>query len=47
LRKGLRLRGIRRVFGPKRSVLTGDWRRLQYEELYELYSSPNLMRVIK
>jgi hypothetical protein len=39
-------RVLRRIFGPKRDELTGEWRRLQNEELYELYS-PNIMRVIK
>ena len=38
---------LRRVFGPKRNKLTGEWRRLHYEEIYDLYSSPYLMRVIK
>jgi hypothetical protein len=35
---------LRRVFGPKRDKLTGEWRRL--EEIYDLYSSPTLIRVI-
>jgi hypothetical protein len=37
---------LRRAFGPKRDDVTGDWRRLHNEELYALYSSPNI-RVIK
>jgi hypothetical protein len=40
-------RVLRRVFGPKRDEATGDWRRLHNEELNELYSSPNIIRVIK
>ena len=47
LRAEHRLRVLRRAFGPKRGELTEDWRRLHYEEIYDLYSSPNLMRVIK
>jgi hypothetical protein len=37
----------RKVFGPKREGLTGDWRRLHNEELYALYSSLNITRVSK
>jgi hypothetical protein len=40
-------RVLRRVFGPKRNKVTGEWRRLHKEELYALYSSPNIVRVIK
>jgi hypothetical protein len=36
-----------RVFGPKRDEVTGEWRRLHNKELYALYSSPNIIRVIK
>jgi hypothetical protein len=32
---------LRRIFGPKRDEVTGEWRRLHNEELYALYSSPN------
>ena len=39
-------RVLRRIFGPKKDV-TGEWRRLHNEELYALYSSPNINRVIK
>jgi hypothetical protein len=37
----------RRIFGPKRDEATGKWRRLHNEELNDLYSSPNVIRVIK
>jgi hypothetical protein len=36
-----------RIFGPKRDKVTGGWRRLHNEELHNLYSSPNIIRVIK
>jgi hypothetical protein len=35
------------MFGPKRDEVTGDLRRLHNEELYDLYSSPNIIRVIR
>jgi hypothetical protein len=38
---------LRRIVGPKRDEVTGEWRRLNNEELYALYSSPNIIRVIK
>ena len=38
---------LRRIFGPKRDEVTGEWRRLHNKELYALYSSPNIIRVIK
>jgi hypothetical protein len=37
----------RRIFGPKRNEVTGEWRKLHNEELNDLYCSPNSMRVIK
>jgi hypothetical protein len=40
-------RVLRRIFGPKRDEVTGEWRRLHNKELYALYSSPNIIRVIK
>ena len=40
-------RVLRRIFGPRRDDVTGEWRRLHNEELSVLYSSPNIMRVIK
>jgi len=36
-----------RIFGPKRNEVTGEWRKLHNEELNDLYSSPNTVRVIK
>jgi hypothetical protein len=38
---------LRKIFGPKRDEVTGDWRRLHNEELYDLYTSRNIIRVIK
>jgi hypothetical protein len=38
---------LRRIFGPKRSWVTGKWRKLYNEELNDLYYSPNIFRVIK
>ena len=39
-------RVLRRIFGPKRDEVTGEWRKLHNEELNNLYSSPNIVRVI-
>jgi len=40
-------RVLRGIFGPRRDEVTGEWRRLHNEELNDLYSSPNIVRVIK
>ena len=38
---------LRRIFGPRRDEVTGEWRRLRNEELNGLYCSPNIVHVIK
>ena len=40
-------RVLRRIFGPKRDEVTGEWRKLHNEELNDLYCSPSIVRVIK
>jgi hypothetical protein len=40
-------RVLRRIFGPKRDEVTGEWRKSHNEELNILYSSPNIIRQIK
>ena len=40
-------RVLRRIFGPKRDEVTGEWRKLHNEKLNDLYLSPNIVRVIK
>jgi hypothetical protein len=40
-------RVLRRIFGPKRDEVTGDWRKLHNGELHSLYSSPDITRQIK
>jgi hypothetical protein len=52
LRKERRLRVfesrvLRRIFGPKRNEVTGEWRNLHHEGIHDLYYSPNIVRVIK
>jgi hypothetical protein len=52
LREAQRLRAfenrvLRRIFGPKRDEVTGEWRRIHNGERYDLYSSSNIIRVIK
>jgi hypothetical protein len=38
---------LRRIFGPKRDEVTGKWRKLNNKELYDLYSSPSIIRIVK
>jgi hypothetical protein len=40
-------RVLRRIFGPRRDEVTGDWRKRHNEELHNLYSSLNIIRMIK
>jgi len=40
-------RVLRRVFGPKRDGVTGEWKKVHNEELRDLYSLPNILRVVK
>jgi hypothetical protein len=47
LREECRLRVLRRLFGPKRDEVTGEWRKLHNEEISDLYSLPNIVRVVK
>jgi hypothetical protein len=38
---------LRKIFGPRRDEVTADWRKLHNEELHNLYSSPNIIRMMK
>jgi hypothetical protein len=38
---------LRRIFGPERGAVTGEWRKLHNEELCDLYCSPDVIRLIK
>jgi hypothetical protein len=40
-------RVLRKMFGPNRDEVTGEWRKLQNKELHDLYSSLNILRIIK
>jgi hypothetical protein len=40
-------RVLRRVFGPKRNEVTGEWRKLHNKEINDLYSLPNIVRMVK
>jgi hypothetical protein len=40
-------RGLRGIFGPKRDEVTGGWRKLQNEELHNLYSPPSVIKIFK
>ena len=40
-------RVLRKIFGPKRDEVTGEWRKLHNEELNDLYSLPNIVRVVE
>jgi hypothetical protein len=40
-------RALRRIFGPKRNEVIGGWRKLHNEELHDLYSSPNIIIMIR
>jgi hypothetical protein len=43
----IEIRVLRRIFGPMRNEVTGEWKRQHNEELYDLYSSPNIVGVNK
>jgi hypothetical protein len=45
--EGVWERVLRRIFGRRRDEVTGEWRKLHNEELYEMYSSSDIIRIIK
>jgi hypothetical protein len=45
--KLIRIRVLKRIFGPKRDEVTGEWRKLHNEEFRDLYSSPSIIRILK
>ena len=45
--EGFENRVLRSVFGPKRDEVTGEWRKIHNEELSDLYSLPNIVRMVK
>ena len=47
MREERRLRVLRRICGPKKDEIKGDWRKLHNEDFSDLYSPPNIVRVIK
>jgi hypothetical protein len=47
LREEQENRVLQRIFGPKRGEVTGGWRKMHNQELYNLYSSPSIIRMIK
>jgi hypothetical protein len=47
LREERRLSVLRKIFGPKRDEVTGEWQKLHNEEQNDLYSLPNIVRVVK
>jgi hypothetical protein len=40
-------RVLRRIFGPRRDKVKGEWRKLHNEEFHDLYSSPSIIRIMK
>jgi hypothetical protein len=47
MQRALENRVLRRIFGPRRDEVKGEWRKLHNEELRNLYSSPSIIRIIK
>jgi hypothetical protein len=46
-RQVFEIRVLKRIFGPKRDEVPGEWRKLHNEELHDLYSSPSIIRIMK